>query len=203
MAYSDFTVTKFEQRFNIRQTRAELFAQPIRAVQPSALLTDTISSAERMPLFSEKAKSEMLIAPILLEILRQNDFRFTIFSGFSFDIDPPAGLNGLCDFLLSTEPDSIEIKAPVFCIVEAKNRTVEEGIGQCAAEMYAARLFNAASEKPTPVVYGTVTNAYDWVFLRLEEQTLTVDRERYYLGDLPRLLGVLQTIVGFYRYDWP
>ena len=199
MAYSDFTVTKFEQRFNIRQTRAELFAQPIQAVQPSALLTETISSAERMPLFSEKAKSEMLIAPILLEILRQNEFRFTIFSGFSFDIDPSTGLNGLCDFLLSTEPDSIEIKAPVFCIVEAKNRTIEEGIGQCAAEMYAARLFNAASEKPTPVVYGTVTNAYDWVFLRLEKQTLTVDRDRYYLGNLPRLLGVLQTIIEYYR----
>ncbi len=198
MAYSDFTVTKFEQRFNIRQTRAELFAQPIQAVQPSALLLATISSAERMPLFSEKAKSEMLIAPILLEILRQNEYRFTIFSGFSFDIDPLTGLNGVCDFLLSTEPDSIEIKAPVFCIVEAKNRTVEEGIGQCAAEMYAARLFNAASEKPTPIVYGTVTNAYDWVFLRLEEQTLTVDRDRYYLGDLPQLLGVLQTIVEMY-----
>jgi hypothetical protein len=199
MAYSDFTVTKFEQRFNIRQTRAELFARPIQTVQPSTLLLETISSAERMPLFSEKAKSEMLIAPILLEILRQNEYRFTIFSGFSFDIDPLTGLNGLCDFLLSTEPDSIEIKAPVFCIVEAKNRTVEEGIGQCAAEMYAARLFNAASDKPTPVVYGTVTNAYDWVFLRLEEQTLTVDRDRYYLGDLPQLLGVLQTIVAMYR----
>ncbi len=38
--------------------------------------------------------------------------------------------------------NSIDIKAPVFCVVEAKNRTVEEGLAQAGASMLAAALFN-------------------------------------------------------------
>ncbi|MEM6698189.1 MAG: hypothetical protein AAF806_12045 [Bacteroidota bacterium] len=39
------------------------------------------------------------------------------------------------------------------------------------------------------IIYGAVTNAFDWVFLKLEDATVWIDLERYYLNQLPRLLG--------------
>lgn len=199
MAYSDFTITKFEQAFGIRQTLGELFPKPLREIEPSERLITILEDAQRIPLFSEKAKSELLISPILLEMIRRNEFTITLFSGYSFDIDPTRGLNGQCDFLLGTEIGSLTIKAPVFCIVEAKSRGLEEGIGQCAAELYAARLFNETSQRSTPHLYGVVTDGYEWLFVQLIEQTLIVDFKRYSLGQLGQLLGILQTIIDFHR----
>ena len=201
MAYSDFTITKFEQAFGIRQTLGQLFPNPSRTLIPSEHLEVSLREAQLLPIFSEKAKSELIISPILMEVLRQNDFQLTLFSGYSLDVDPQRGLNGQCDFMLSTEVSSLELKAPICCIVEAKNRAVEEGIGQCAAELFASRLFNGTSNRPTNTLYGVITNGFDWLFVRLDDHALTVDVRRYYLGQLPELLGVMQTIVDFHRPD--
>ena len=63
--------------------------------------------------------------------------------------------------------------------------------------MVAAQQFNEAENKPDLTVFGCVTNAYEWLFLKLENNLLTLDTERYYLSDneLPRLLGALSFIV--------
>ncbi len=139
--------------------------------------------------------------PVLKEIRRKNK-NFNIFSGYAFDVNPALGLNGFCDYLLSTDTDSFDISSAVFCVVEAtggvpQNRSIEEGLGQAGAEMIAAQQFNQSENKPTAAVFGCVTNAYEWVFLKLENNLLTLDTERYYLSDndLPRLLGDLNYIV--------
>jgi hypothetical protein len=64
--------------------------------------------------------------------------------------------------------------------------------------MYAARLFNEQKNEPYRIIYGAVTDGYEWVFLKLEENTLFIDKERYYLRNLSELLGVLKTIMDFY-----
>ncbi len=55
------------------------------------------------------------------------------------------------------------------------------------------------NKSPNHIIHGTVTDGYEWVFLRLEENLLLIDSERYYLQDLPRLLGALQTIIDYYK----
>ena len=84
--------------------------------------------------------------------------------------------------------------------MEVKSRSVEEDIAQVGAEMIAARLFNERENTPTPVVFGCVTNAYEWLFLKLDGNALYTDTDRYFLDalNLPRLLGVLLTITDFY-----
>jgi len=67
--------------------------------------------------------------------------------------------------------------------------------------MYAARLFNLENGDPYETIYGAVTNAYDWIFLKLEGKTVFIDRERYFLNDLPKILGILQFIVDQYKPD--
>ena len=197
MAYSDFTLNKLEQKFGLLQRKTDLFQKPLRKIKPSRRLKADLEDARLLPLLSEKAKSEFLIAPLLLELYRNNPHQFTIFSGFAFDVDNANQLNGICDFLFSQYPDAAELRDPVFCMVEAKNRTIEEGFGQCGAEMYAARLYNQAKNK-TEIVHGAVTNGTEWVFMKLQNNELLIDNYRYGIIELPQLLGAFQNIIDFY-----
>ena len=95
--------------------------------------------------------------------------------------------------------NKVEIEAPVFCLVESKNKTPDEGYGQCAAEMYAARIFNQQMGDPYETIYGVVTNAFEWVFLKLEGNTIYIDKERYFINELSLLLGVMQHIINQYK----
>ncbi len=197
MSYSDFTnISQLEKQFGIKQTIGKLFGQNFY-VQPTEHLQVDLQDAQEMPLMnSEKAKSEFLIVPILKEI-RRNNKQFSIFSGYTFDVDKEQSLGGICDYILSTEIDSLEIKSPIFCLVEAKNRTTTEGIPQVASEMIAAQIFNERENSQIDVIYGCVSTGTEWLFLKLSNKILTIDTERYFLSpsDLPKLLGTLTAIV--------
>jgi hypothetical protein len=97
--------------------------------------------------------------------------------------------------MISAKPKIVELQSPIFCLVESKNKTPDEGFAQCAAEMYAAQRYNEQNGEPRDVIYGTVTNAFDWIFLKLEGKTVYIDKTRYYLNDLPLLIGILQYII--------
>jgi hypothetical protein len=176
MAYSDYTtLQKLNNELRITHQRQKLFRK-INPVLPSAKLTEDLQEArDYYSLTTDKAKSEFLITPVLREIRRTHLDNVGVFSGVNLDL-PVAGLSGCCDFILSRRPDTIELTAPICGLVEANNRTLEEGFAQCAAEMYAAILFNEPTPNPTSFMYGCVTNGYDWVFLRLENQMLQIDR---------------------------
>jgi hypothetical protein len=198
MAYSDFTsVSQLEDKFGIQQKLTRIF-ETIKPVEPSIILKNELQESFTLPLLTEKAKSELLIAPIFKELRRHNNFNISFYSGYLFDVQPENGLSGYCDYLFTTETQSIDIKAPVFCIVEAKNRSVEEGIAQAGASMIAAKIFNERKQRPTEAIFGCVTTAYEWIFLKLDDNILEIDiTQRYSLEEhsLPYLLGVLQEIV--------
>ena len=45
---------------------------------------------------------------------------------------------------MSLSPEQLFIKYPIIALVEAKNENIMGGLGQCLAEMIAARIFNKA-----------------------------------------------------------
>jgi hypothetical protein len=65
--------------------------------------------------------------------------------------------------------------------------------------MVAAQLFNEREHNSIPVVYGCVTTGVVWRFLKLEGNNLIIDVDVYCLDNVPRILGVLQTIVNLYQ----
>jgi hypothetical protein len=83
-------------------------------------------------------------------------------------------------------------------MVEAKKGEIEEGFGQCGAEMYAAQLFNQRHNNPQKVIYGCVTNAFTWSFLKLEQNTLSIDPNYIPLTftEPHKVLAVLQWILN-------
>lgn len=200
MAYSDFTMSELAEKFGIREKVSSLFgAIEISPLQASQRLKEDLSESKKLPFFSEKAKSELIITPILREIWRLRQENFQLFSGYSFNVSDKDKLTGICDYLFSTEKTVTEVFSAVFCIVEAKNRSVMEGVPQAFAEMYAAQIFNERHHKPTPIVYGCVTNATEWLFLKLDGKQAIIDMDYYHIDtNLPILLGVLNHIVGFY-----
>ena len=168
---------------------------PYTPIVPSAYLQTTIQRNLRRKLRSEKAKSEFLISPILSELEELNINRFSLYSGYKFNVEPKQGLSGFCDFVLSFEPTAFRIEAPVFCIVEAKNENLEGGVPQCVAELYAAQIFNNRAGKPRPVLYGAVTFGHEWKFIRFIGNEAEVDTSTFYLNQLDEILGIMQYIV--------
>jgi hypothetical protein len=169
---------------------------PTATVPPSNLLLQLFDINLKLPLFTEKAKSELIITPILNDVWAKNQTAFTIYSGYNFEVDKKRGLNGFCDYLLAKMPQSVFINTPVFAIVEAKNeQDLPYALPQCVAEMYAARIFNETRQKEIPIIYGAITSGFEWMFLKLEGNLATLDPKRYFLNDLPALLGAIQTII--------
>jgi hypothetical protein len=200
MAYSDFTtLKKVKTLLGISHQLTTLFTEPIIAVTPSEHLLFDIKESEILAPVTEKSKSELIIVPILKEVRRNNAEKITYFSGFTFDVSAEKSLTGICDFIFGYAPQTLEINTPIFCLIEAKNRTLEEGLGQCAAEMYAAQLYNLQEGDDIPLVYGSVTNGYDWVFLKLEGNSLLIDTQRFTVLKIAELLGVFQLIINSIR----
>ncbi|MDE5115780.1 MAG: hypothetical protein O4860_00430, partial [Trichodesmium sp. St2_bin2_1] len=140
---------------------------------------------------SEKARSEMIIAPILIDIKRQNQEQINIFSGIDFTVEPEKGLNGICDFLITKSPEMLTITAPVITIVEAKKENLNLGLGQCIAEMIAARIFNQKEGNNISTIYGVITSGTNWRFLKLEGENIIIDLTEYYLNQINLIMGIL------------
>ena len=165
-------------------------------IPPSDLLLQLLVAYQDVPSQSEKAKSEILIAPLIGEVRLKNPRKMTYFSGYQFNVDEKRGLKGFCDFIISQKYNAVFVESPILALVEAKhNQDLLDATPQCIAEMYAAQLFNERRGEPQPFVFGSVTNGYEWLFLKLEGNLVTIDTKRYVLQDLPQLLGVWQQII--------
>ena len=198
MTYRDFTLEKLEDDFGIIN-RNERFLENSLPVPPSDFLLKTLARNLKMPIRNEKSRSEWIVAPILAELKELNNDFFTVHSGEYLNVDKTQGLMGECNFIITKNYNSITLKAPVFALVEAKKENFDEGISQCAAQMYAARLFNQKRDPAIAIIHGCVTIGTTWIFLKLEEKDLLIDNYYYTLNDLPQLLGALQAILDFYK----
>ncbi|MEG4577336.1 hypothetical protein QUA56_32390 [Microcoleus sp. N3A4] len=194
MAYSDFTtLAKVRESFNLTvEEPLNLFAD-IPEVLPSSYLQTTLNENVSLAtaINTEKARAELIIAPILLEVRRKFNFQVGFFSGSEFNVDVAVGLNGYCDYILTASKDSYEIRAPVITLTEAKNESIKSGLGQCIAEMVAAQLFNQRSGEPIERIYGAVTTGTDWKFLQLTDSTISIDKRDYFINEVSQILGIL------------
>jgi hypothetical protein len=193
MAYSDFTITRVKQQFGLTVNESlDLFTQ-VKPVLPSELLSLTLK--EYLPLATaintEKARSELLIAPVLTEIRRQLKNQMSFFSGTEFNVDAARGLQGFCDYILSRSTEQFDITAPVVTIVEAKNESIKGGLGQCIASMLAAEIFNQNSGTDMAVIYGAVTSGTNWRFLTLRGSSVHIDSNEYFINQIDQILGIL------------
>lgn len=198
MAYSKFTLGELQKLFNLQFVEKLGAFSTVPEVKPSDRLQDLLK--DYLPLAvaiaSEKARSELIIAPILVEIKKQLNNQISLFSGIEFNVDSERGLNGFCDFILSKNEEQLFIKAPVIALVEAKNDNLRSGLSQCIAEMVAAQIFNQQEGNAIANIYGVVTTGTVWQFIVLEAQTVLIDLEEYSIQNLDKILGILMRFLN-------
>lgn len=197
MAYSNFTIKQVISQFGLKVVTESIF-ENVPDLAMSSWLSQTLQNYKKIPLSSEKARSELIVSPILTEIKLLNDF-ISIHSGNNLEADLELSLNGECDFILSIQEDLPEIILPVFGIVEAKKNDIDLGLGQCIAQMYGARILNERDNNGIYTIFGAVTTGEIWQFMKLEGQTVWIDERRYYVDRVEQILGILQNIVDRYR----
>ncbi len=196
MAYNEFTLEQVEAQFGLTiDTQGDYFAAEPAVI--SDLLRQTLAkrAARALAIGNEKARSEMLIAPILLDAVEAFPEPISYFSGADFSPDPARGLRGVCDYLISLSPDQLSVKAPVVAVAEAKREDISTGWGQCIAEMVAAQTYHQMHNRPLKTIYGVVTIGSVWRFLRLIGTTVYVDRTEYYLTAVEKIVGILLTML--------
>lgn len=198
MAFRDFTLPLIHERLGLRVVDAELFPNaPAWNVRPefAAFLKDGVALA--LANSTEKAKSEFILAPVLLELRRTIGTSFALFSGLEWDVDSERGLNGYCDFILGRGPSQHLLQAPFVAIVEAKNDLIRTGLAQCIAAMYAARLSNQRAGVPPSVIHGVVSTGAAWKFLRLKGDEILLDVPEYFIDNPAQIMGILKAIVEY------
>jgi hypothetical protein len=198
MTYSDFSLDLARRLLGLTLTTTPLFEE----VEPVAItpwLREAIDKGLQLALISEKARSELIVVPILLTSRELSHNAFSIYSGQRLDIDPDKGLTGECDFILAKTLPLPVLQAPIVTLVEAKKNDIEGGLGQCAAQMVAAQMFNQQEGSNINTIYGGVTTGEAWQFLKLADNLLYLDSGRYYIDRVDRILGVLQAVIAGYE----
>lgn len=198
MSYTDFNISKVEEILNIEVIRQKLDWQ-LDVRTPSEWLLKSLEKGKKNAFVSEKARSEFIVTPVLLAAQELLDDRLQIFSGQTLNVDANLGLTGECDFILSKNKPTPILKSPIVSLVEAKKNDIDLGLGQCIAQMFAARIFNKQSGNNFQTIFGCVTTGEDWQFLKLENNLAIVDNERFYISEVGKILGVFKAIFDFYK----
>lgn len=176
MPYTDFSLKTATARFGLRAETAPLFSSEARVpISAKPWLEQTLARGTAFFLSSEKARSEFIVAPLLLAVRELSGDAFCIFSGLRLDVAPVEGLSGPCDFILTVSPPNPIISSPLVVIVQAKQGDMELGWGVCAAQMVAMLRFNQSANSNRDTVYGCVTTGREWQFIRLYDKVLTFD----------------------------
>ena len=193
MPYSSFS---FEQikLLGIRiEHRASLFSDIESAEVPESFYHEMQEDIVPLALANntEKARSELIISPVLLQLRKIENRKISLFSGIDFNVDEERGLKGACDFIISRSAEQLFLDAPIIALVEAKKENIVQGIPQCIAEMKAAQIFNEKRKNSINTLFGIVTTGIHWQFLKLDDDLTSLDLEQYYIKELGKILGIL------------
>ncbi len=119
MAYSDFTLETVKKTFDLSiSDKIDIFSS-VPELELTPFLAETLRENVPLALASntEKSRSEMIIAPILISVRKHLNAQISLFSGIDFTVDAQKGLNGSCDFIISRSPELlISIKLMSFLI---------------------------------------------------------------------------------------
>jgi hypothetical protein len=196
MPYHKFTLDKVKHDFNLELNQQHLFPDVLEYPLDNTFIQFLRKGIDLAnPIGTEKAKSEFIVAPLLLELKSLFYEKISLFSGTELNVDKKRGLNGVCDFIIAKENQQYLLENPIITLVEAKNDNIGYGLGQCIAEMYAASLYNQQKQNAIQVVYGIVTTGNEWKFLKLQENTVTIDSKDYFISELTKLFGILVYII--------
>ena len=193
MSYSEFTFQSLRDTLSLHLMQdASLFAH-VEEVTISEYLQTTLHEnvALALNINTEKARSEMIIAPMLIEVRKIRNKQVSLFSGVELQVDAALGLTGICDYIISKSTNQVYVSAPAVIIVEAKNENIKAGLPQCIAAMYAAKIYHEREHNEVDRILGIVTTGSNWKFLTLEDTHVLIDYDEYLIDQAGKILAII------------
>ncbi|MCP4113760.1 MAG: hypothetical protein GY749_50900 [Desulfobacteraceae bacterium] len=138
----------------------------------------------KITLTSEMAKREFLIAPVLMEIVKNTDSRMNV----EYPVEIDDKLSGSLDYLIRSAHNLI--------VIEAKRGELDKGFNQLSAELIAMDKYE--EDNPSELLYGAVATGDIWKFgiLHRKKKHLTKDMHSYRIPeDTEKIFSVLMGIV--------
>jgi len=199
MPYSAFTFDQVRNTLELNiLNKFDLFPD-VRKIEISDSFCEDLLN-EKVPLAlainTEKARSELIITPVLYELRKYEQKNVSFFSGIDFNIDETKGLNGICDYIISLSKEQFFLDIPIITIVEAKNEKINLGLPQCISEMKAAQIFNQTKgNRQLKKIFGVVTTGSNWKFLILEHNTVTIDLKEFFIQDVKKIMAIFHDMI--------
>lgn len=197
MSYSNFTLKRVKAEFDINVVENRDLFSTIEEVEVSNYLKTTLNYNVPLALAisTEKARSEMIISNVLIELKKLLNDEIGLFSGINLDIDKDRDLNGFCEYIISKSSEQFYLNSPIVAIVEAKNEQLTSGLGQCIAEMIASKIFNKNEGNDVDKIYGAVTTGNTWKFLKYINNTAYIDKLEYHIANVNMIMGIFVKMV--------
>ncbi len=177
--------------------RVENLFPKLKPVEPSDWVRQSIRVGLGVGVSNERARAERLVTPVLLELCERNNRSFSVYSDAesASSQEPRSKHSFTCSF--GRVPDFIT--APVFLVVDTCYRETDEELTLLLQQLIAARHLNEQEKKTIRTIYGCSTTGIEWRFLKYEGNEFILDQQRFFLSELPALLGALQAVVDAAR----
>jgi hypothetical protein len=104
-SYSQFTLQDVGQRFGLKLVSVEKILDEFKLIPLSDFLKTALKKNVplAMKIGTEKVRSELIIAPIVVELQEILQHTISFFSGIDFRANAKKGLTGRCDFIISKD----------------------------------------------------------------------------------------------------
>jgi hypothetical protein len=141
---------------------------------------------------NEEAVKALVLTPIIVNVVQQLHGKYSIL--YKEYIEADENLKGRCDLIVSKVEDddtNDTLGDHPIVVIEAKKKTVEEALSQCAAELVA--LYKLGKQ----VQYGVISTGDDWMFLEIfpEQQLVYQHHRKLYLPDIRRVANILLSML--------
>ena len=173
-------------------------------LRPSAWLNETLEIA--LPLVkqirSEQARSAFVISNIVLELYKHCNRNFAVYTEQKLNIGV---LSGKLDYVMGRGDQTFlrqrGFNPPITVVIEVKSQTLSDNrlrfrFGQCMAEMVAMQFFNIENDSEVSTIYGVLTDAERWYFMKLTDDEFQADTRIYQIeNELQLILGILDAMI--------
>ena len=191
-----------QEKFGKTLTKKESLFANTEHRKPSTWLNETLEIT--LPLIkqigkSEQARSAFVISNIILEFYKCSDLNVSVYTEQELKAD---GLTGHPDYILARRPSTSSGVDEYKVVIEVKKggegyRNFGRNYGQCMAEMIAMQCFNTKNKSKVSNIYGVLTNAETWQFMKLTDDKFQVDTKKYRIDKQRKLiLGILDAMIS-------
>jgi len=188
--FSDFRSKMDLERIGYKLKEKDLSLPEHEEISDAAY--ENIQTFVKLFYSNEEAVKALILTPIVVNVIKQLHGKYSILYEEYIEVDED--LRGRCDLIVSKveEDDTNDTLGDYpIVVIEAKKKTIEEAMSQCAAELVALHKLGKHAQ------YGVISTGDDWMFLEIfsDQQLVYQHHRKFYLPDIRRVANILLSML--------